>query len=112
MLFAFKIAKHVKSNAIVLANNKQTVGIGAGQMSRFDSTRLALMKYKDYFSSKTFVCASDAFFPFTDNIKLLKKNNCSAIIQPLGSKNDQKIINFAKQNKIPLYFTKNRVFKH
>ena len=81
-------------------------------MSRIDSTRLALMKYKDNFSKKTFVCASDAFFPFADNIKLLKKNNCSAIIQPLGSKNDQKIISFAKQNEIPLYFTKNRVFKH
>ena len=112
MLFAFKVAKHVKSNAIVLANNKQTLGIGAGQMSRLDSTRLALMKYKDYFSNKKFVCASDGFFPFTDNIKLLKKNNCSAIIQPLGSKNDQKIINFSKKNKISLYFTKNRVFKH
>jgi len=112
LLFAFNVAKHVKSNAIVLANNKQTLGIGAGQMSRFYSTRLALMKYKEYFSSKKFVCASDGFFPFTDNIKLLKKNNCSAIIQPLGSKNDQKIINFANENKISLYFTKNRVFKH
>ena len=112
LLFAFKVVKHVKSNAIVLANKKQTVGIGAGQMSRFDSTRLALMKYKDYFANKKFVCASDAFFPFVDNIQLLKKNNCLAIIQPLGSKNDKKIIDFAKQNKIPLYFTKNRVFKH
>ena len=112
LLFAFKVVKHVKSNAIVLANKKQTVGIGAGQMSRFDSTRLALMKYKDYFADKKFVCASDAFFPFVDNIQLLKKNNCLAIIQPLGSKNDKKIIDFAKQNKIPLYFTKNRVFKH
>ena len=112
MLFAFKVAKHVKSNAIVLANNKQTVGIGAGQMSRIDSIRLALMKYEDNFHNKKFVCASDAFFPFADNIQILKKNNCSAIIQPLGSKNDQKIINFAKENKIPLYFTKNRVFKH
>jgi len=112
LIFAFKVVKHVKSNAIVLANKKQTVGIGAGQMSRFDSTRLALMKYKDHFANKKFVCASDAFFPFVDNIQLLKKNNCLAIIQPLGSKNDKKIIDFAKQNKIPLYFTKNRVFKH
>jgi len=112
LLFAFKVAKHVKSNAIVLANNKQTVGIGAGQMNRIDSTRLALMKYKDNFSSKTFVCASDAFFPFVDNIQLLKKNNCLAVIQPLGSKNDHKIINFANKNKIPLYFSQNRVFKH
>ena len=112
LLFAFKVAKHVKSNAIVLASNKQTVGIGAGQMSRIDSTRLALMKYKDYFSNKKFVCASDAFFPFVDNIQLLNKNNCLAIVQPFGSKNDQKIIDFAKQNKISLYFAKNRVFKH
>ena len=81
-------------------------------MSRIDSIKLALMKYKDNFSNKKFVCASDAFFPFVDNIQLLKKNNCLAIIQPLGSKNDKIIIDFANQNKIPLYFTKNRVFKH
>ena len=112
LVFAFKVAKHVKSNAIVLANNKQTLGIGAGQMSRLDSTRLAILKYNDFFKNKKFVCASDAFFPFTDNIKLLLKLKCNAIIQPSGSKNDDKIITFANKNGASLYFIKTRVFKH
>jgi phosphoribosylaminoimidazolecarboxamide formyltransferase / IMP cyclohydrolase len=112
LIFAFKVAKHVKSNAIVLANNKQTLGIGAGQMSRLDSTRMAILKYKDFFKNRKFVCASDAFFPFTDNINLLLKLKCRAIIQPGGSINDDKIIEFAKTKKTSLYFVKNRVFKH
>ena len=112
LIFAFKVAKHVKSNAIVLADNKQTLGIGAGQMSRLDSTRMAILKYKDFFKNRTFVCASDAFFPFTDNIKLLLKLKCKAIIQPGGSINDDKIIEFAKSKKTSLYFVKNRIFKH
>ena len=112
LLFAFKVAKHVKSNAIVLVNNKQTLGIGAGQMSRIDSTKIAILKYKNFFKNKTFVCASDAFFPFTDSIKLLLKLNCKGIIQPSGSKNDQKIIEYANKNNASLYFVKNRAFKH
>jgi phosphoribosylaminoimidazolecarboxamide formyltransferase / IMP cyclohydrolase len=112
LIFAFKVAKHVKSNAIVLVNNKQTLGIGAGQMSRLDSTRMAVLKYKDFFKHRTFVCASDAFFPFTDNLNLLLKLKCRAIIQPGGSINDDKIIEFAKTKKTSLYFVKNRVFKH
>ena len=112
LIFAFKVAKHVKSNAIVLAKNKQTLGIGAGQMSRLDSTRLAITKYKDFFYKKDFVCASDAFFPFTDNVELLLKEKCKAIIQPSGSKNDQKVIDYALQQNASLYFVKNRVFKH
>ena len=112
LIFAFKVAKHVKSNAIVLASNKQILGIGAGQMSRLDSTRIAILKYKDFFNNKKFVCASDAFFPFTDNLELLLKLKCDAIIQPSGSKNDAKIISFAKKNNTSLYFVKNRVFKH
>ena len=112
LIFAFKVAKHVKSNAIVLANNKQTLGIGAGQMNRLDSTRMAIIKYNDFFKNKKFVCASDAFFPFTDNIQLLLKLKCEGIIQPEGSVNDDKIINFTKMKKTSLYFVKNRVFKH
>ncbi len=112
LLFAFKVAKHVKSNAIVLAKNKQTYGIGAGQMSRLDSTRMAILKYKDYFQNKSFVCASDAFFPFIDNIKMLIKFKCIGIIQPSGSKNDKKIIDYTKKGKVSLFFVKNRVFKH
>ncbi len=112
LMFAYKVAKHVKSNAIVFARNKQTVGIGGGQMSRLDSTRMAILKYKDIFNHKTFVCASDGFFPFTDNIEKLLKLDCRAIIQPRGSKNDNKIIEYAIKKKAALYFVKNRVFKH
>ena len=112
LLFAYKVAKHVKSNAIIFARNKQTIGIGAGQMSRLDSTRMAILKYKDNFNHKNFVCASDAFFPFTDNIKKLLKLDCKAIIQPGGSKNDNKIIEYAIKKNASLYFIKNRVFKH
>ncbi len=112
LIFAYKICKHVKSNAIVLVNNKQTVGIGAGQMSRLDSTRIAILKYKDFFNGKKFVCASDAFFPFIDNLQQLLKHNCKAIIQPSGSKNDNIIIDYAIKKKTSLYFVKTRVFKH
>ncbi len=112
LIFALKVSKHVKSNSVVLAKNKQTLGIGAGQMSRLDSTKFAIMKYRDRFKNKKCVCASDAFFPFTDSLKLLNKNNCVAIAQPEGSKNDPKIIDYANKNKIPLFFIKNRLFKH
>ena len=112
LIFAFKVCKHVKSNAIVLAHNKQTIGIGAGQMSRLDSTKIAILKKNKMNKILKFVAASDAFFTFTDNIKLLIKNNCHAIIQPKGSINDNKIINLANKKNIALYFTKYRLFKH
>ena len=112
LIFAFKVCKHVKSNAIVLAHNKKTVGIGAGQMSRLDSTKIAILKKNKINNIKKFVAASDAFFPFTDNIKLLIKNKCYSIIQPKGSINDKKIINFANKKNVTLYFTKYRIFKH
>ena len=112
LIFAFKVCKHVKSNAIVLVNNKQTIGIGAGQMSRLDSTKIAILKSKTNKKNKLFVTASDAFFPFVDNIKLLIKNNCTSIVQPEGSINDKKIIEFANKVNLPLYFTKYRLFKH
>ena len=112
LIFAFKICKHVKSNAIVLVNNKQTVGIGAGQMSRLDATKIAILKSKTNAKNILFVAASDAFFPFIDNIKLLIKNNCKGIVQPKGSINDKKIIEFANKNNLPLYFTNYRLFKH
>ena len=73
---------------------------------------MAIMKYNDFFKNRKFVCASDAFFPFTDTIRLLLKLKCEAIIQPAGSINDKKIINFAKKRKASLYFIQNRVFKH
>ncbi len=112
LVFAYKVVKYVKSNAVVLVHNKQTLGIGAGQMNRLDSTKLAILKYKEFFKNKSFVCASDAFFPFTDSLQKLIKYKCNAVIQPFGSKNDNKIISYANKNKLPLYFTKNRAFKH
>ena len=112
LLFALKVCKHVKSNAIVLVNNKQTIGIGAGQMSRLDSTKLALEKAGKKRRGAGYVAASDAFFPFSDNLKLLINKNCNAIAQPLGSINDEKIIKFAKSKKFPLYSFKYRLFKH
>ena len=112
VLFAFKVVKHTKSNAIVLVKNKQTLGIGAGQMSRYDATKISIMKYKQNFSSKNLVCASDAFFPFDDSLRLLAKNNCSIVVAPNGSINDHKIIEFANKKNIKLIFSSTRVFKH
>ena len=112
LLFAFKVVKHTKSNAIVLVKNKQTLGIGAGQMNRYDATKIAIMKYKENFSLKNLVCASDAFFPFVDSLKLLLKNNCNCVVAPSGSINDQKIIEFADKNNMKLVFSSVRVFKH
>jgi AICAR transformylase/IMP cyclohydrolase PurH (only IMP cyclohydrolase domain in Aful) len=112
ILFAFKVVKHIKSNAIVLVKNKQTVGIGAGQMNRYDATKIAIMKYKENFSLTNLVCASDAFFPFVDSLKLLIKNKCNCIVQPSGSINDKRIIEFVNKNRLKLVFSSIRVFKH
>jgi len=112
LIFAFKVSKHTKSNAIVLVKNKQTLGIGSGQTSRIGSTKIALSKIPKKFTKTRFVAASDAFFPYTDNVKLLIKKNCEAIIQPKGSINDNKIIDFTDSKKIPLYFSSYRFFRH
>ena len=112
LIFALKVVKHLKSNAIVLVKNKQTIGVGVGQTNRFEALRIALDKKKNNFSNIDFVCSSDGFFPFTDGLKLLKKNNCKVVAQPSGSKNDLINIKYANKNKISLYFTKNRLFKH
>ncbi len=112
LLFCTKVVKHVKSNAIVLVKDQQTIGIGAGQTSRVDSLNIALKKSKENFKIKSFVCGSDGFFPFTDSVKILNKNSCIAIVKPSGSINDKKIINYCIKNKIILYFAKNRLFKH
>ena len=112
LIFALKVCKHVKSNAIVLVNNKQTIGIGAGQMSRIDSTKIAIQKIQNKKKNKNFVAASDAFFPFIDNIKKLNNYGCKAIVQPQGSINDNKIIEYANKKKLSLFFIKNRLFKH
>jgi len=109
LIFALKICKYATSNAIVIAKNLKIISIGSGQTSRIASTKIALSKIK---SEKNFVAASDAFFPFIDCMQMLIKKKCSAIIQPNGSINDKKIIEFANIKKLPLYFTKYRFFKH
>ncbi len=112
LIFSLKVAKHLKSNAVVLSKNKQTLGLGHGQTNRIDALKFALSNKRKYFKFKSFVCASDGFFPFTDSINLLNRNGCNVVAQPSGSINDKKIILYANNNKISLYFIKNRLFKH
>ena len=112
LIFSLKVAKHLKSNAVVLSRNKQTLGLGHGQTNRVDALNFAIKNKRKYFKKVSFVCASDGFFPFTDSINILNKNGCNVIAQPSGSINDNKIILFAIKNKISLYFIKSRLFKH
>lgn len=106
---AWKVVKHVKSNAIVLANDKQTVGIGAGQMNRVGSAKIALEKMKD---SKGVVLASDGFFPMSDTVELAAKYGIKAIIQPGGSIKDNDSIEAANSKDIAMVLTGIRHFKH
>jgi len=112
--FAFNICKFVKSNAIVLANGKSTIGIGAGQPSRLDSCKIASNKALQFMPEKIMnsVAASDAFFPFADGIQELIKIGVKAIIQPGGSINDKKVIDAANKAGIVMAFTEIRHFKH
>lgn len=110
LLFAWKVVKHVKSNAIVLAKGKATMGIGAGQMSRVDSTEIAVRKAGE--RAKNSVLASDAFFPFPDSVDEAHKNGIVAIVQPGGSVNDEAVIKQAETLKIPMFFTGVRAFRH
>ena len=112
LIFSLKIVKHLKSNAIVLSRNKQTLGLGHGQTNRVDALHYAIKNMGIYFNKRFFVCASDGFFPFKDSINVLKKSGCNVVAQPYGSINDKEIISFSKKNKISLYFIKNRLFKH
>ena len=112
--FAFNICKFVKSNAIVLANGKSTIGIGSGQPSRLDSCKIASNKALQFVPEKIMnsVAASDAFFPFADGIQELIKIGVKAIIQPGGSINDKKVIDAANKAGIVMAFTGIRHFKH
>jgi len=113
LLFAWKICRHVKSNAIVLTADSMTVGVGAGQMSRIDSTRIALMKAAEAgLEVKGAVLASDAFFPFRDNVDLAAENGITAIIQPGGSIRDGEVIEAADEHGIAMVFTGMRHFRH
>lgn len=112
-IFAWKVVKYVKSNAIVYAKNLVTVSIGAGQMSRIYSTKIANIKAQDLnLNIKDSVMASDAFFPFRDGIDLAAAVGITCIIQPGGSMRDSEIIESANQHNISMLFTKIRHFKH
>lgn len=108
--FAWRVAKHVKSNAIVFTTENQTAGIGAGQMSRVDSTKLAIMKAG--LPLKGTVVASDAFFPFRDGVDEIARAGATAIIQPGGSLNDDEVIKAADEHGIAMIFTGIRHFLH
>jgi phosphoribosylaminoimidazolecarboxamide formyltransferase/IMP cyclohydrolase len=118
--FAFRVAKHVKSNTIVYAKNLATVGIGAGQMSRVDSARIAARKAEDAAkeagerepATKGSVVASDAFFPFADGLLVAIEAGATAVIQPGGSVRDDEVIKAADDHGIAMVFTGTRHFRH
>src|SRR4051812_18883414 len=113
MLFAWKVCKHVRSNAIVLSNDLASVGIGAGQMSRVDSVRLAIDKARAAGSSLLGAAlASDAFFPFSDGPELAIDAGIAAIIQPGGSVRDHEVVDAADAAGIVMVFTHRRHFRH
>jgi phosphoribosylaminoimidazolecarboxamide formyltransferase/IMP cyclohydrolase len=118
--FAFRVAKHVKSNTIVYAKDLATVGIGAGQMSRVDSARIAARKAQDAADeakiprplTKGSVVASDAFFPFADGLLVAVEAGATAVIQPGGSVRDDEVIAAANAHNIAMVFTGVRHFRH
>ena len=113
LIFAFNICRYVKSNAIVLASQEATVGIGSGQPSRLDSCQIAINKMNKFQNLKAeVVAASDAFFPFVDGIEKLVQSGVTAVIQPSGSIRDKEIIKFANQTNTILVFSKTRHFRH
>ena len=113
MMFAWKVAKHVKSNAIVYARPDRTIGIGAGQMSRFDSARIAVLKAQEMgLDLRGTAVASDAFFPFADGLLEALKAGATAVIQPGGSIRDREVIAAADDNNVTMIFTGIRHFRH
>jgi len=113
LLFCWKVAKYVKSNAIVYAKGLQTIGVGAGQMSRVYSAKIAGIKAADEnLQVKGSVMASDAFFPFRDGIDAAAEAGINAVIQPGGSIRDEEVIAAADEANIAMVFTSMRHFKH
>jgi len=110
LLFAWKVCKHVKSNAIVLANNKTTVGICGGQTSRVDAAEIAVKKAEE--KALGAVCASDAFFPFTDGVEALAQAGVKAVVQPGGAKRDEQVIARCDELGMAMVFTGTRAFLH
>jgi phosphoribosylaminoimidazolecarboxamide formyltransferase/IMP cyclohydrolase len=120
LIFAFTVAKHVKSNTIVYAKSGATVGIGAGQMSRVDSARIAARKSQDAAEALGLaapltigsVAASDAFFPFADGLQVVAEAGATAVIQPGGSMRDAEVIAAADAAGLAMVFTGMRHFRH
>ena len=115
MCFAWSVVKHVKSNAIVLAEGTETVGVGMGQVSRVDAVRLAAMKADEHAEGKGpegTVMASDAFFPFPDGIEVAAEAGVDAVVQPGGSVNDEEVIAAAEREGMAMAFTGSRCFRH
>jgi phosphoribosylaminoimidazolecarboxamide formyltransferase/IMP cyclohydrolase len=110
LLFAWTVCKHTKSNAIVYARDGQTVGVGAGQMSRVDSVRLGATRAQLPVPGS--VLASDAFFPFRDGLDEAARHGITAVIQPGGSVRDQEVIDAANEHNLAMVFTGIRHFKH
>ncbi len=107
---AWRVVRHVRSNAIVVANREQTLGIGAGQMSRVDACRLAVAKARQPLAGAA--AASDAFFPFADGLEVLAEAGVTAVVQPGGSKRDREVVAAADQHKVAMLFTGQRHFRH
>ena len=115
LIFAFNVCRFVKSNAIVIAKDFSTIGIGSGQPSRIDSCKIAINKMNQFQKiqeTDEIIAASDAFFPFVDGIETLVQAGVSAIIQPSGSVRDKEIIKFANQTNTVLVFSRTRHFRH
>jgi phosphoribosylaminoimidazolecarboxamide formyltransferase/IMP cyclohydrolase len=110
LLFAWTVCKHTKSNAIIYAREGQTVGVGAGQMSRVDSVKIGAMRAQLPLSGS--VLASDAFFPFRDGLDEAAKHGITAVIQPGGSVRDEEVIQAANEHGLAMVFTGVRHFKH
>ena len=108
--FAWKVCKHVKSNAIVFAKDRATIGVGAGQMSRVDSVKIAVAKAQG--SLQGTAVASDAFFPFPDGVEEAAKAGATAVIQPGGSVKDSEVIAVADRLGVAMVFTNMRHFLH
>ena len=117
MIFAWKIIKHVHSNAIIIVKDGQTIGIGGGQTSRLDSVKMAVIKSENFANNMEnnmigAVAASDAFFPFSDGVIELCNAGVKAIIQPGGSMRDEEVISAANEHGMAMVFTGMRHFRH
>jgi phosphoribosylaminoimidazolecarboxamide formyltransferase / IMP cyclohydrolase len=113
MMFAWRVAKFVKSNAIVFCGNNMTLGVGAGQMSRIDSARIASIKAQNAgLSLVNSVVASDAFFPFRDGLDVVVDAGANCVIHPGGSMRDQEVIDAANERGVVMLYTGTRHFRH